>query len=87
MIGPDHEFYVFAFNPDKGSLTEYFLKYSSHILLLFLGKDKHPCTVDEDITIRDHGTCIGGSLTEYFLNYSSHMLLLFLGKGKAFLYG
>ena len=32
--------YVFAFNPDEGSLIEYFLKYSSHMLLYSLENDK-----------------------------------------------
>ena len=42
MIGLIHDLYVVATNPNRGSLTEYFLKSSSHVLLLFSGKGKTP---------------------------------------------
>ena len=45
--------------PIVKSLIEYFFKYSSHVLLLFQVKVRHSCTVDDDITTRDHDTCIG----------------------------
>ena len=55
----DYELHVFEFSdPIVGSLTEYFLKYSSPVLLLFQVKARHHCTVDDDIASRDHGTCI-----------------------------
>ena len=44
--------------PIVGSLTRYFLKYSSHILPLFQVKARHSCTANDGITTRDHGTCI-----------------------------
>ena len=40
-------------------LIEYFLKYSSRVLLLFQVKARHPCTADDDIISKDHGTCMG----------------------------
>ena len=53
--------YVFAFNRGRGSLIEYFLKYSSQVTCYsyFSGKGKVPSTANDDIAIRDHDTCIG----------------------------
>ena len=50
--------YGFAFNLNRGSLTKYFLKYFSQMLLLFKVKAMHHGTNDDDIAIRDHDTCI-----------------------------
>ena len=48
---------MFAFNHKSGSLTDYFLKYSSHVLPLFQEKARHLCTADDGIATRDHDTC------------------------------
>ena len=47
-----------SLTPIMGLLTEYFLKYSSCLLLLFQAKARHPCAADDYITRKDHGTCI-----------------------------
>ena len=60
MIGLIYDLYVVAFNPHKGSFTEYILKYSSHVLLLFFRQRQDvPCMADDDIAIWEHDTCIG----------------------------
>ena len=60
MIGPVIAFTsLLDLTPVVGSLTEYFFKYLSHVLLLFQVKVEHSCTIDDDIATRDHDTCIG----------------------------
>ena len=50
---------LYSLTPIMGSFTEYFLKYSSHVLLIFYVKARYPCTVDDIIASKNHGTCIG----------------------------
>ena len=47
-----------SLNPIVRSLTEYFSKYSSLVLLLIQVKAKTPCTTYNDITSKDQDTCI-----------------------------
>ena len=49
-----------SLTPIVGPFTaKYFLNYASRVLLLFQVKSRHLYTADDDISSRDHVTCIG----------------------------
>ena len=52
-----------SLTPIVGSLTKYFLKYSSGVLLLFQVNARHLYTANDNIASRDHDTCIDSGIS------------------------